>query len=54
ARPLLSKAMEDGLFNDLADPRLEGDYIVHEMARIVACAAASIRHSARQRPKMSQ
>ncbi|KAL6521502.1 hypothetical protein OROGR_018071 [Orobanche gracilis] len=54
ARPLLSKALEDGSYNELVDPRLEGNYAPEEMARMIACAAASIRHSARRRPKMSQ
>ncbi|GAB4847130.1 hypothetical protein Ancab_026139 [Ancistrocladus abbreviatus] len=54
ARPLLSQALQDGNFIELADPRLEQNYNPQEMARMVACAAASIRHSARRRPKMSQ
>ncbi|KAL7090382.1 hypothetical protein ACP275_12G037600 [Erythranthe tilingii] len=54
ARPLLSKASEDGNYNGLVDPRLEGNYVPQEIARMVACAAASIRHSARRRPRMSQ
>ncbi|XP_073141742.1 proline-rich receptor-like protein kinase PERK15 [Henckelia pumila] len=54
ARPLLSKALEDGNYDALVDPRLQDNYVPHEMARMVSCAAASIRHSARRRPKMSQ
>lgn len=54
ARPLLSKALEDGNFDELVDPRLEGRYVHQELSRMAACAAASIRHSARKRPKMSQ
>ncbi|XP_062177045.1 proline-rich receptor-like protein kinase PERK4 [Alnus glutinosa] len=54
ARPLCARAMEDGNFDELADPRLEKNYLPHEMARMVACAATSVRHSARRRPKMSQ
>ncbi|XP_031250766.1 proline-rich receptor-like protein kinase PERK5 [Pistacia vera] len=54
ARPLCMRSLEDGNFNELADPYLERNYPVHEMARMVASAAASIRHSARRRPKMSQ
>ncbi|KAI3462496.1 hypothetical protein Pfo_019159 [Paulownia fortunei] len=54
ARSLLSKALEDGNYDELVDPRLEGNYVPNEIARMVACAAASIRHSARRRPKMSQ
>ncbi|KAK6258366.1 hypothetical protein SCA6_012840 [Theobroma cacao] len=54
ARPLLARALEDGNHDELADPRLELNYNHHEMQRMVACAAASIRHSAKKRPKMSQ
>ncbi|KAH6807903.1 Protein kinase superfamily protein [Perilla frutescens var. frutescens] len=54
ARPLLSTALEDGNFEQLVDPRLEGKFLHHELAHMAACAAASIRHSARKRPKMSQ
>lgn len=38
----------------LVDPRLEGNYNPSEMARMVASAAACIRHSAKKRPRMSQ
>ncbi|XP_028765798.1 putative proline-rich receptor-like protein kinase PERK6 [Neltuma alba] len=54
ARPLCIKAMEGGSFEGLSDPRLGNNYDMQEMARMVACAAASVRHSARRRPKMSQ
>ncbi|KAL5557269.1 hypothetical protein UlMin_039505 [Ulmus minor] len=54
ARPLLQRAIEDGNYGELVDPRLENNYNSHEMARMIASAAASIRHSARKRPKMSQ
>ncbi|RVW38271.1 Proline-rich receptor-like protein kinase PERK1 [Vitis vinifera] len=54
ARPLLTRALEDGNFDTLVDPCLQKDYNHHEMARMVACAAACVRHSARRRPRMSQ
>lgn len=55
ARPLLGRAMGDGNFDELVDPKLDNNkYNANEMARMVACAAASVRHSARRRPKMSQ
>lgn len=54
ARPLCAKAMETGVFEGLVDPRLEDNYDKQEMARMVACAGASVRHSARRRPRMSQ
>ncbi|XP_020697636.2 proline-rich receptor-like protein kinase PERK1 [Dendrobium catenatum] len=55
ARPLLSRALDDGNFDSLVDPRLAGrDYNYSEMRRMIACAAASVRHSAKRRPRMSQ
>ncbi|CAH8392309.1 unnamed protein product [Eruca vesicaria subsp. sativa] len=54
ARPLCLNAAEDGDYSELVDPRLENNYEPYEMARMVACAVAAIRHSARRRPKMSQ
>ncbi|KAM7509516.1 hypothetical protein LguiA_019969 [Lonicera macranthoides] len=54
ARPLLTRALEDGNFDTLVDQRLQNDYNNNEMARMVACAAACVRHSARRRPRMSQ
>ncbi|GAB4853908.1 hypothetical protein Ancab_018118 [Ancistrocladus abbreviatus] len=54
ARPLLTHALDELNFNGLADPRLENNFNSQEMARMVACAASSIRHSAKRRPKMSQ
>ncbi|XP_050943149.1 proline-rich receptor-like protein kinase PERK4 isoform X2 [Cucumis melo] len=54
ARPLMTRALMDGTYDELVDIRLEKDFNTQEMARMVACAAASIRHSARKRPKMSQ
>ncbi|KAK9269646.1 hypothetical protein L1049_001423 [Liquidambar formosana] len=54
ARPLLTRALEDGNFDTLVDPRLQKDYNHDEMARMLAFAAACVRHSARRRPRMSQ
>lgn len=54
ARPLLTRALEDGNFDTLVDKRLGTDYNQNEMSRLVACAAACVRHSARRRPRMSQ
>ncbi|KAK9706026.1 hypothetical protein RND81_07G099900 [Saponaria officinalis] len=53
ARPLLTRSLEENNFESLVDPRLH-DYHPSEMARMVACAAACVRHSARRRPRMSQ
>jgi len=54
ARQALPRALTDGNYDDLVDPRLHGDFDRTEAARLVACAAASVRHAARRRPKMSQ
>ncbi|KAK9706023.1 hypothetical protein RND81_07G099600 [Saponaria officinalis] len=54
ARPLLAKAVEDGNFDPLIDPRLEKDYDPTEMGTMIICAASCVRHSAKRRPKMSQ
>ncbi|XP_076954449.1 proline-rich receptor-like protein kinase PERK15 [Bidens hawaiensis] len=54
ARPLLTRALEDGNFDSIVDSHLQRDYNHEEMARMVACAAVCVRHSARRRPKMSQ
>ncbi|KAJ3674081.1 hypothetical protein LUZ60_006073 [Juncus effusus] len=54
ARPLMLQALTDNKFEDLVDPRLEGNFNTVEMQRMVASAAACVRHSARRRPKMSQ
>ncbi|XP_075511243.1 proline-rich receptor-like protein kinase PERK15 [Primulina tabacum] len=54
ARPILIQAAEGGSYEELVDPRLENNYDHHVMLRMVASAAACIRHSARRRPKMSQ
>ncbi|KAF3677177.1 Proline-rich receptor-like protein kinase PERK7 [Capsicum annuum] len=54
ARPLLTRALEEEKYDGLVDARLEGNYDTNELHRMIACAAASIRHSAKKRPKMSQ
>lgn len=54
ARPLLTQALESGNFEALIDPKLENDYDCIEMNRVIACAAACVRHSAKLRPRMSQ
>lgn len=50
----MNRALEDGNFDVLVDPRLQNNYNHNEMARMVACAAACVRHSAKRRPRMSQ
>ncbi|KAL8458260.1 hypothetical protein ACS0TY_035948 [Phlomoides rotata] len=54
ARPLLSQALENNNFDSVSDPRLLNEYNSNEMARMVACASACVRHLARRRPRMSQ
>lgn len=54
ARPVLTRALESDDFDELVDPRLQNSFDHNEMARMVACAAACVRHSARRRPRMSQ
>ncbi|KAH0943058.1 LOW QUALITY PROTEIN: hypothetical protein HID58_002695, partial [Brassica napus] len=54
ARPLLTRALEENKFEGLVDPKLNNEYDREEMARMVACAATCVRHSARRRPRMDQ
>uniref|UniRef100_A0A0D9V5P0 non-specific serine/threonine protein kinase n=1 Tax=Leersia perrieri TaxID=77586 RepID=A0A0D9V5P0_9ORYZ len=54
ARPLLARAMEEENFEELIDPKLENNYDAYDMARLIACAAAAVRQTARSRPRMSQ
>ncbi|XP_057759287.1 proline-rich receptor-like protein kinase PERK1 [Arachis stenosperma] len=54
ARPLLNRALDEDDYDSLVDPRLQNEYDPNEMARMVACAAACTRHSAKRRPRMSQ
>ena len=44
----------EGVFDGFVDPRLEREFDSEEMMRLIACAGASIRHSAKRRAKMSQ
>ncbi|KAI4318219.1 hypothetical protein L6164_026010 [Bauhinia variegata] len=54
ARPLLNSGLQNGNLKGLVDPFLEGNYNEQEMMRMARCASASIRHSSKRRPKMSQ
>lgn len=51
---MLTQALDDGNFDTLADPRLDKNYDLTEMTRMVTCAAVCVRHLARRRPRMSQ
>ncbi|KAF5203499.1 Proline-rich receptor-like protein kinase perk15 [Thalictrum thalictroides] len=55
ARPLLmTNTLRNGDYSKLVDQRLENEYKYDEMECMIACAAASIRHSSKKRPTMSQ
>nr|KAJ0205034.1 hypothetical protein LSAT_V11C500271400 [Lactuca sativa] len=54
AGPTLIQASEGGSYEEMVDPLLRGNYNRDEMHRMVACAAACLRHAAKKRPKMSQ
>lgn len=54
ARPLLKKALEEEILDELIDPKLDTGYDAYDMQRLIACAAAAVRHTARSRPRMSQ
>ncbi|KAK7291469.1 hypothetical protein RIF29_06636 [Crotalaria pallida] len=54
ARPMLTRALEEDNFDSLVDPRLQNEFDPNELARMVACASACIRHSAKRRPSMSK
>ncbi|KAL3696906.1 hypothetical protein R1sor_010982 [Riccia sorocarpa] len=54
SRPLLTRAMEDGILDPVADANLQGNYNDKELFRMVEVAAACVRHSASRRPKMGQ
>ncbi|KAI9107810.1 hypothetical protein K1719_021146 [Acacia pycnantha] len=54
ARHLFSDALDSRHFEGIADERLENDYDVEEMFRMISCAANCVRHSAINRPPMTQ
>lgn len=51
---MLTSALDKEEFIDLADPRLEMNYVESEMFRMIEVAAACVRHSAAKRPRMGQ
>jgi len=51
---LLTQALEDGNFDVIVDPKLNKDYVTEEMTQMIACSAACVHPSARQRPRMTQ
>ncbi|EFJ19888.1 hypothetical protein SELMODRAFT_109804 [Selaginella moellendorffii] len=53
ARPYLMQAIENGDLGGVVDERL-ANYNENEMLRMVEAAAACVRHSARERPRMAE
>lgn len=51
---MLSQALEKEEFDQLADPRLEKNYVGSEIFRMIEAAASCVRHSASKRPAMGQ
>ena len=51
---MLTRAVEEENYDELIDPRLETNYDAYDMARLIACAAAAVRQTARSRPRMTQ
>ncbi|KAL2928520.1 Proline-rich receptor-like protein kinase PERK1 [Bienertia sinuspersici] len=54
ARPLIAQAMKEGIYDELADPKLGNRYDNVEMGRMVACVEACIHPFANKRPQMIQ
>lgn len=54
SRPRLTRALEEDALDELTDPSLGTDYDAVNMRRLIACAAAAVRTTARSRPRMSQ
>lgn len=51
---MLTRAVEEENYDELIDSRLETNYDAYDMARLIACAAAAVRQTARSRPRMTQ
>ncbi|CAL9190886.1 unnamed protein product [Musa hybrid cultivar] len=54
ARPLMSRALDEGDHDALVDPEVGDDHDYKEMGRMIASAAACTPHSASLTPRMSQ
>jgi len=50
--PWAKPIMESGSIHELVDPRLRGQYDIHQMQRMVLTASLCVRHSAIWRPSM--
>lgn len=51
---MLTQALDKQDFAQIVDPRLEKNYVEHEVFRMIEAAAACVRHLAAKRPRMSQ
>jgi hypothetical protein len=51
---LLTEALQNGNYDSLVDSRLCNVYDYDEMKRMIACAAACLRQSPKDRPLMSK
>lgn len=51
---MLSHALDNEEFDNLADPRLGKNYVESEMFRMIEAAGACVRHLAAKRPRMGQ
>ncbi|KAJ3701056.1 hypothetical protein LUZ61_004761 [Rhynchospora tenuis] len=54
ARPLLTEALQNGIYDGLVDSRLNNAYNYDEMKAMIACAAACVRVLPQDRPLMSK
>ncbi|KAF3327322.1 Proline-rich receptor-like protein kinase PERK3 [Carex littledalei] len=54
ARQRLRRATKGDTFDELIDPWLETNYDQYDMTRLIHCASAAVRESARMRPQMGQ
>ncbi|KAJ4749720.1 Proline-rich receptor-like protein kinase PERK1 [Rhynchospora pubera] len=53
-RSLLSRAVTEGIYDELVDPWLKSNYDPYDMRRLVHCAAIAVKKSEKKRPRMSQ
>ncbi|XP_078168857.1 proline-rich receptor-like protein kinase PERK3 isoform X2 [Carex rostrata] len=54
AKALLTRTTKEDIFDELVDPWLETNYDHYDMKRLIHCANAAVRDSAKKRPRMGQ
>lgn len=54
SKPRLARALGEDALDELTDPILGTNYDGVDMRRLIACAAAAVRSTARTRPRMGQ